>query len=84
MNLFNASLGESSNDVSKYFVITDNVLWQECGITPPGVCELSFNAAAPPAYTTAESLLSDATPSAYTTAGNIVFRVLAASLFNFA
>ena len=93
LNLFNASLGESKNDVSKYSVITDNALWQECGITPPGVCELSLNATAPSAYTTAESLLSAAAPSAYTTAaapsayttaGNIAFRVLAASLFNFA
>ena len=61
LNLFNASLGESSKAVSTYSVISDNALWQECGITPPGVCELSLNAAA---------------PSAYSAAGNIAFLFL--------
>ena len=87
LNLFNASLRESSNGVSKYPVITDNALWQECGITPPGVCELLINAAAPSAYTTAgapSAYTTAGAPSAYTTAGNIAFRVLAASMFNFA
>ena len=69
LNLFNASLGESSKAVSIYSVISDNALWQERDITPPGVCELSLNAAA---------------PSAYSAAGNIAFLVFAASLFNFA
>ena len=69
LNLFNASLEDSSNDVSTYSVIRDNALWQECGITPPGVCESPLNAAA---------------SSAYSTAGNIAFLVLAATLFNFA
>ena len=91
LNLFNASLVESSSDVSMYSVITDNALWRECGITPPGVCELLLNAIAPSAYTTSESESTEsestrnaAAPSAYTPAGNIAFLVLAASLFNFA
>ena len=68
LNIFNASLREISDIFSVYSIITDNTLWQECGITPPEVCASSLSSAAPSTYTTAESSLSVAAPSAYTSA----------------
>ena len=66
LNNYNDSLSVSSNP--RYSVITDNALWLQCDITPPGICESTFTAAA---------------SSAYVTAGNIAFLVLASFLLTF-
>ena len=69
LNIFNFSLAENSFTApqAKGFVtITDNALWQECGIIPPGVCEARLNAG----------------PSAYTAAGNSAFLIWTAVICN--
>ena len=69
LNIFNFSLVENSFTAPQaklYGTIMDNALWQECGITPPEVCEARLNAG----------------PSAYTAAGNSAFLIWTAVICN--
>ena len=72
LNILNASLSVGSDP--SYNVITDNALWKQCGITPPGICESSFTAA---------DSVTEVTSSAYVIAGNIAFLVVSSFLLTF-
>ena len=66
LNIRNASLSVGVDQI--YFVVTDNDLWLKCSITPPGICESPFTAAA---------------SSPYVIAGNIAFLVVSSFLLTF-
>ena len=72
LNILNDSLSVGSDP--SYSVITDNALWLQCDITPPGICESSFTAA---------DSFTEVASSAYVIAGNIAFLVVSSFLLTF-
>ena len=93
-NLYNTTIVAGtiySMPASRYAIISDNSLWQECGVTPPGFCStnpiltpstaptpISTPSTTPsPTPSPSPSLSITTSPSPSSAAGNTVFSVLA-------